>query len=363
MKTWDLTLQSLCKTFEGHFKVGAILSHNDFDDAELIAMYKHHYNAVTAENAMKPEYISKAPGVYYFDYADMIVDFAEKNDMMMVGHTLVWHAQSAKWLNRNEDDTVLTRAEAKTNLEAFIKEYAGRYSGRIHSWDVINEAFTDKNDEPYTGNWRDYLRRDTPNPKAVGHWYLAYENGADASKGESGADYVFDAFYFARKYDPKAILYFNEYNEEFNHKCVAITDMVNDINEQWRKHPEYDNRLLVEGIGMQSHHNHKDTKPEKIRAAFERFSKTGAVISITEMDLTFGSAENPAVPMSPEDAQTQKELYIELFKIYIEYSKYIERITFWGLNDRDSWRAWGSPLFFDIEDRAKDVFYEVIKLA
>jgi GH35 family endo-1,4-beta-xylanase len=312
---------------------------------------------------MKPEYITSAPGVYNFTYSDQIVNWAAENGIAMIGHTLIWHGQSAKWLNKNLDESVVTRAQAKKNMEAFIKEYVGRYSGKIHSWDVINEAFIDSDEnKPYSGKWREYLRRATDNPKAVGHWYLAYENGADFAAGESGADYFFDAFYFARKYDPNAILYFNEYNEEFPHKRHAIADMVNDINAQWRAHPEYDNRLLIGGIGMQSHHNHIHTDVDRIRIALDLFAKTGAKISITEMDFTFGSSTAPAAPLTADEEKRQAEMYVKLFKTYLDYADHIERVTFWGKNDKQSWRAWGSPLFFDVDCQAKESFEKVIKL-
>jgi endo-1,4-beta-xylanase len=354
-----MSIPSLYKTFENHFKIGCILSPNDFDDPEIINLYKYHYNAVTAENAMKPEHIVSEPGVYNFNEADKIVEFATENGMLMVGHTFIWHGQTPLWLNRNNDGTPFTRNAARKNMEEFIKTYASRYSGKIHSWDVVNEAFVDtEHGTPYSGNWHDYLRRETENPRAVGHWYLAYENDTN----ENGADYIFDAFYFARKYDPTAILYFNEYNEEFKHKRLAITDMVNDINAQWREHSEYDNRLLIEGIGMQSHHNHEYSKTENVRAALEMYVKTGAVISITEMDFTFGSSKNPAVPLTAEQSRKQADMYAELFKVYLEYSEHIERVTFWGKNDKQSWRNWGSPLLFDTENQAKEAFYSITAL-
>lgn len=360
--TWDLTLPSLCATFEKYFMIGNIISPHELEEPETLAMYKHHYNAVTAENAMKPEYVSSAPGVYKFEWQDRIVKWANDNNIAMIGHTFIWHAQSALWLNRNEDGSPLPRAQAKANMEAFIKEYAGRYSGKIHSWDVINEAFIDADQEqPYSGNWRDYLRRgETQNLRAIGHWYLAYANGA--GEGEHGSDYVFDAFYFARKHDPKALLYFNEYNEEFHPKRHAISDMVNDINAQWRAHPEYDGRLLIEGIGMQSHHNHIATDIERIRTALDLYVKTGAKISITEMDFTFGTEEEPAHPLSPEQSKEQAKMYVALFKLYMEYSAHIERVTLWGKDDEHSWRKWGSPHLFD-NCRVKEAFHAIIAAA
>jgi len=353
----DLSLPSLHKAFANHFLFGNILSPQDWKNPETLEMFRHHFNALTPENAMKPVYITSAPGEYDFEAVDKMVDWANENNIKMIGHTFVWHGQSAPWLNRNEDGSPKTRAEAKANMETFIKTYAGRYSGRIHSWDVINEAFRDGGD--FTGNWRDHLRRDSENKFAVSHWFLAYANGADTDKGESGADYVFDAYYFARKYDPHATLYYNDYNEEFPTKREAIAQMTEEINEMWRSHPEYDGRLLIEGIGMQAHCN-QNTNLEHVRESLERFAKTDAKISVTELDITFGSDKEPANPLTPEQSKRQAEMYTELFKMYLEFADHIERVTMWARHDGHSWRRWGSPVLFDGNCQPKEAFYAVM---
>jgi len=351
-----MEISSLYKAFEGKFLFGNIISPTDFDCAATLEAFKHHYNAVTAENAMKPVYISPAKGEYNFDQADQIVNWANENDIEMIGHTLIWHGQSAPWLNKNPDGTVVTRAEAKANLETFIKTYASRYSGRIYSWDVINEVFRDDTGE-FSGDWRNHLRRETDNPNAVGHWYLAYANGANADLGETGCDYIFDAFYFARKYDPCAVLYCNEYNEEQPIKRECLAQMVEEINTDWQKHPHYDGRLLIEGIGMQFHCNFA-TDLALVRQSLERFAKTGARISATELDITFGSKENPAVSLTEEQNKQQVEMYKQIFEMFLEFK--IERVTMWAKNDGQSWRSWGSPVLFDGEGNAKDAYNAVL---
>jgi endo-1,4-beta-xylanase len=358
--TWDLSLPSLKTAFEKYFQFGNILTTEELGCKETLDMYLHHYNSVTAENAMKPMHISKKTGEYNFEHADKLVEWAYENGIDIVGHTLVWHGQSSPWLNRNPDGTHLTRAEAKANLEAYIKNCVTHYSGRVYSWDVVNEPFRDDNE--FSGNWRNHVRHETNNERAVGHWYLAYANGADEELGESGTDFVFDAFYFARRYDPNAVLYINDYNEETPTKREALAQMVEELNEEWSKHSNYDGRLLIEGIGMQMHCNEK-TNLEDVRKSMERFSKTGALISITEMDITFGSPEDPAKPLSPEQSQRQVEMYAELFNLFIEFSEYIERVTIWGKNDSYSWRDWGSPTLFGAEGEAKDSFKAIVELA
>lgn len=359
--SWDLSLTSLYKAFEKHFKFGNIISPWDLANPKTVEMYRHHYNVVTAENAMKPVYISPAKGEYNFDEADKIVAWAAENDIAMVGHTFIWHGQSAPWLNKNPDGTHVTRCQAKANMEEFIKTYAGRYSGRIYSWDVINEVFRDDNID-FTGDWRNHLRRDAENVRAVGDWYLAYANGANAELGESGADYIFDAFYFARKYDPHAILFCNDYNEEFPTKRESIAQMVEEINSEWEKHPHYDGRLLIEGIGMQAHCNH-NTNYDNVRKSLERFAATGARIAVTELDITFGSHAEPANPLTPEQNQAQVKMYELLFGMYIEFAAYIDRVTMWAKADYQSWRAWGAPVLFDNDAQAKDSYHALVKLS
>ena len=356
----DLSLPSLCMAFSKHFMFGNILSPHDWKQPEMLEMFRHHYNALTAENAMKPVNVSSAPGVYDFEAVDLMVNWANENNINMIGHTFIWHGQSAPWLNKTSDGLPIVRSKAKANMEEFIKTYAGRYSGRIYSWDVINESFRDGGE--FTGNWRDHLRGDSENQRAVSHWYLAYENGADATKGESGADYVFDAFYFTRRYDPEVILYYNDYNEENPTKREAIAQMVEEVNESWSKHPSYDGRLLIEGIGMQGHYNY-NTNLAQVRESIERFIKTGARISITELDITFGSEREPAIPLTAEQSKRQADMYTELFKVYVEFSEHIERVSMWAGHDGQSWRKWGSPVLFDEDLQPKECFYAVINAA
>lgn len=355
--TWDLSLPSLFEHFKDKFMVGNILSPHDFDDPDLLQMFTHHYNAVTAQNEMKPVYITPAPGVYNFTDADMMVAWAKEKNIRLIGHTLIWHGQCAPWLNKNEKGEPITRAEAKRNMEAFIHAYAGRYRGQVYSWDVINEALRDIRE--YDGNWKANLRQNEPKEDNTAFWFLAYANGADPNKNEAGADYIFDAFYLTRKHDPAAILYYNDYNEDVPAKRDAIADMVEDINNQWKTHPDYDNRLLIEGIGMQSHHNHVHININNLREAIKRFAQTGARIAITELDFTFGNPENPAIPLSKVDAAAQADYYRSLFALYAEYSHYIERVSFWAKNDGQSWRKWGSPVLFDAAGAAKPAFHKV----
>jgi endo-1,4-beta-xylanase len=138
--------------------------------------------------------------------------------------------------------------------------------------------------------------------------------------------------------------------------------MVEEINEIWRKHAEYDNRLLIEGIGMQAHCNH-NTDLSNVRASIERFIKTGAKLSVTELDVTFGSNDAPAKPLNADQSKRQAEIYAGLFGMYTEFSEHIERVTMWARHDGHSWRSWGSPVLFDCKYNPKEAYHAVIGTA
>lgn len=351
---WDLELSSLADTYKDYFLIGNVMNSNQTTDADNTAMYKHHYNTVTAENDMKPQYLSSAKGVYSYTNADMIVNWAEENGIKVHGHTLVWHSQSAPWLTSGADGKPVTRAEARSNMEEYISNVAGHFKGKVMSWDVVNEAFDGGSGIP--DDWRTVLRKDSP-------WYIAYENGADTSKGESGADYIYDAFVFARLADDEAILYYNDYNENEAWKREAMAMMAEELNEKWKtdKRNTQPDRLLVEGIGMQSHYWTDGLDISTVEAAIARFIEAGVKVSITELDIPYGSYFNQhSDPLTKDEEIVQARLYAQLFNVYKKYADDIERVTLWGKADSQSWRAKGSPLLFNRAFGAKQSYYAVI---
>lgn len=363
---WDLTLDSIKAAYADYFMIGNIIEPGQISDDKTTAMVKHHYDVITAENSMKPENLSKVKGVYNFDNADKLVTWAEENGIKVHAHTLVWHSQSAAWLNKAGDGTPLTRAEAKANMEEYINNVAGHYAGKVISWDVVNEAFL-PGVSTAPANWKDALRKfeDGGNGSP---WYQAYENGADQSKGEDGSDYLYDAFVFTRLADPNAVLYYNDFNETETGKREAIASMVEALNEKWKsdeRNTEPD-RLLVEGIGMQAHYWTGDLQVSNVEASIERFIKTGAKVSVSELDIPHGDymsyKQRTAAPTKEEEMK-QADLYRKLFEVYLKYASNIERVTFWGKADSQSWRFEGYPLLFDKNFAPKEAYYAIMEVA
>lgn len=358
---WDSSLPSLADTYKDAFLIGNIMSPEQTADKELTAMYKKQYNVMTAENAMKPEQLSKSKGVYDYANADKLINWAQENGILVHGHTLVWHSQSAAWLTTGSSGA-LTRAEAKANMKEYINAVATHFKGKLISWDVVNEAFAN---DVYTAptDWKAVLRG-AAGVSDKSPWYAAYANGADASKGESGADFIYDAFVLTRLADPGAKLFYNDYNETEVGKREAIAMMVEQLNQKWKADPQNTNpnRPLIEGVGMQAHYWTDELNPADAEASIQRFIQAGADVSVSELDIPVGTytTYQQNTELTAEKEKLQADLYAKLFDIYKKYANKIDRVTFWGKADPQSWRSEGYPLLFDNIFAAKDAFYAIM---
>jgi endo-1,4-beta-xylanase len=180
--TAELTLKD---AFKDKFHIGTALNTGQIAgrDTASLRIIKAHFNAVVAENCMKSGMIQPTEGNFNFDLADRFVAFGEQNNMLISGHTLIWHSQAPRWFftdsqGKNVSPEVLTQ-----RMKDHIYKVVGRYKGRVHTWDVVNEAIQDD------GSWR----------KSKFYEIL-------------GEDFVRLAFQFAHEADPKVELY---YNDEF----------------------------------------------------------------------------------------------------------------------------------------------------
>jgi endo-1,4-beta-xylanase len=201
-------------------------------------------------------------------------------------------------------------------LKNHIMTVVGRYKGRIYGWDVFNESIADGGDGK-TENLRTFS------------WYKAV-----------GPDVLTLAFKWAHEADPKAKLYYNDYNIEQG----AVENKGKHANSMLLL-----KRLLAEGapitgVGIQGHW-HLDTNLADVEKAIENYASLGLKVSITELDVTatgdnsgaFGVRQGDRT-IPAENYQKQAEVYKKLFEIFMRHSNVIERVTFWGINDARSWR-------------------------
>jgi len=330
----------LLKTiYKDYFPVGNILnpvymSGNHF---ELLAK---HFNTVTCENDMKPDHLApyERGGAYSWDIADGMLTKMTDNGIEVHGHVLVWHGQTHPWM------TTGTPEQVRDNMRDHIHTVLNHYKGRIHSWDVVNEAIKDGADSK---EWKECQR---PNSG----WYKAL-----------GADFIELAFRTAREADPDIMLYYNDYNLNNPQKADTVRNMVKDINDKYKG--EGNTRNLIDGIGMQAHYG-LWLDINDVRSSFDKFIKIGVKIAISELDLEvintspgqWGPGKNTS--LSDSVAKEQARLYAQLFSLFREYSDHITRVTMWGADDRNSWKSIGNPCLFDADLNPKPAYYAVAEI-
>lgn len=343
--------KSLADVYQDDFKIGVAL--NRFQAAgeipEATPLIQEHFNSITPENLLKWERVHPEPGQYNFEPADAFVEFGEQNDMFIVGHTLVWHSQVPDWVFEAEEGEEIGREALLQRMENHIDSVAGRYRGRIHGWDVVNEAVLD-------------------------------DGGTRESKWHRiiGEDYVEKAFQYASEAAPEAELYYNDYNLWIPEKREAAIRLVKRLQEK---------NIPIHGVGMQAHLKIDVPSVDLMEQSIIAFSELGLKVMITELDIdvlpreeqvNVEMPENGEVPQAlnpfteslPDSMQQQlADRYTALFELFKKHRDKIDRVTFWGLNDGHSWLnnfpirgRTNYPLLFDREYEPKPAFEAVIDL-
>jgi len=339
----DLSLKPLKSVYEKDFLIGNITD-GTYMSGKHFELLKHHYNAVTLTSTY-PFVLAPTKGDYRWETADRQIDLMRANNMYIHGHCLVWHELAPKWM------TTGTRAEVEKNLNGYISAVLAHFKEKITSWDVVNEAMRDGlSAADASGDWKKCIRN-SKNQWSANPWY-----------DKLGPDYVELAFRAARAADPDITLYYNDYGLEDINKAEAVRKMINDINDRYKKETG-GGRNLIEGVGSQSHiYEVRNFNINNVRSSLEKLVSLGIEISVSELDLSVKSYERGSgkdTPMSQADEAAQAKFYGDLFSLYREYSKYIKRVTMWGMDDGTSWISAGNPCLFDWMLNAKKAFFAV----
>ena len=215
------------------------------DSSRLV---ERHFNSITPENEMKPASLQPKEGEFRWDVSDRFVAFGEKNKMKIIGHCLVWHNQTPHWFFVNADGSKADRETLIARMRAHIHAVVGRYKGRIHGWDVVNEAFDDGG-RLHPSPWRDGI----------------------------GEDFIELAFRFAHEADPDAELYYNDFNMFTAGKRRGVVEMVRKFKEKG---------VRIDAVGLQSHAGLKGPKVEEYEATIEALASVGVKAMITELDVS-----------------------------------------------------------------------------
>lgn len=344
--------RALKEVFKNDFKIGGALNPRHFfeQDTRGAEIVKTHFNTITPENVLKWALVHPEPGKYDFAAPDRFVEFGEKHGMFIVGHTLVWHNQTPGWVFQDDKGNAVDRETLLTRLREHIFTVVGRYKGRIKGWDVVNEALNQNG-----------TMRQSPWLKIIGEDYLA------------------KAFQFAHEADPDAELYYNDYDLELPAKRKGAVALISKLKASG---------VPIAAVGLQNHNLLDWPSIADEDATIQAFAKLGLKVHITELDVdvlprtTKPGADyavdiaptpklNPYTTSLPDSVQhALARRYADLFRLYLKHRDVIERVTFWGVADGDSWlNNWpikgrtNHPLLFDRLGQPKPALAAVIAAA
>lgn len=339
----------LAELYKDDFYIGAAISGWLLSNPnDLLEIVKRDFNSITSENDFKWSSIHPSDDEWRFDNPDKFIEFGLENNMHMLGHCLVWHSQVPRSIFRDADGNQISREGLLKRMENHISFLVDKYKGKIHAWDVVNEAIEEN-------GWRN-----TPWTNII------------------GKEFMERAFHLAHEADPDAHLLYNDYNMDKKGRRDQVVAMVRDFKKRG---------VPIHGVGMQGHIGLDYPDLDEFEASIKAFADEGVKVHVTELDVSvlpydwertaeistnkeYAESLNPYTDGLPKKAS--KELakrYKELFKIFLKYRESMERVTFWGISDDMSWKnnfpmrgRTDYPLLFDREHQPKRCYDAIADL-
>ncbi|MGW1780549.1 non-reducing end alpha-L-arabinofuranosidase family hydrolase [Streptomyces sp. NPDC002143] len=282
---------------------GTAVAAGKLGDSTYSTLLDREFTMVTPENEMKWDTIERSRGSFDFVPADRITDRAPARGQRVRGHTLVWHSQLPSWVSSLTDANTL-----RSVVNNHITTVMNHYKGKVHSWDVVNEAFADGG--------------------SGAHRPSVFQNLL-------GDGFIEQAFRTARAADPAAKLCYNDYNIEnwSDAKTQGVYRMVRDFKARG---------VPVDCVGFQAHFG-AGGPPASFRTTLANFAALGVDVQITELDI----------------AQASTTAYANSVRACMDVAR-CTGITVWGIRDIDSWRTGQNPLLFDNSGNKKPAYQSVL---
>jgi endo-1,4-beta-xylanase len=330
--------------------IGAALNRATIEGRDRLAgpIVAAQFDSITSENVLKWVLVHPEPARYDFVAPDAFVALGEKQGKTIVGHTLVWHHQTPKWVFEESPGQRIGRDALLARMREHIRAVVGRYRGRVHGWDVCNEVLAE-----------DGTMRKSP-------WFEI-----------AGEAFIVEAFKAAHEADPGAELYYNDYNLHKPAKRAAAVALVAKLRKQG---------LRVDGIGEQGHWQLGTPTTAEIQQTIDDIAASGVKAMITELDVDVlprdaamenaeldrraarTEANDPYRGGLPADQQAAlARRYAEVFALFARNGGKLTRVTFWGVTDAGSWLNGfpvrgrvNHPLLWDRAGRPKPAFDAVV---
>ncbi|WP_414527321.1 endo-1,4-beta-xylanase [Nodularia chucula] len=257
---------------------------------------------IVPEWELKWNFLRPTPSTFDFGPADWLFNFAQTNGLLFRGHTLIWHEVGAlpQWFG-----SVVNFRNARQLFLDHITTVVNHYRGRIHSWDVVNEAI-------HIPDGRSNGLRNTP--------WLNW----------LGEDYINLAFRTAAQADPNAMLVYNDYGLDYDTpqdeaKRNAVLRLLERLKAQGTP---------IHALGIQAHLIGGETRfnAQKLRNFLTEVANLGLKILITEIDVTDNQL--------PINIQARDQTVAGVYQDYLATvlnERAVVAVLNWGLSDRYTW--------------------------
>jgi endo-1,4-beta-xylanase len=256
-------------------------------------------------NELKWDALRPTPDEFDFSAGDWIEQFARSHGMLFRGHALVWEQALPNWFA-----STVNSQNAEQVLLNHVSTVVRHFAGKVHSWDVVNEAIL-------VGDGRADGLKVTP--------WLSY----------LGPQYIDLAFHAAHQADPKAMLVYNENwlepeDSASEQRRQAALSLLTRLVKRG---------VPIHGLGIQSHFI---AETNAAGQGFKRFLQAvenlGLCILVTEMDV-----RDHLLPgdIAIRDGLVAKQYYDYLS--FILQFKSVKPVLTWGLSDSSTWIAKHNP--------------------
>jgi endo-1,4-beta-xylanase len=308
------------------FPVGAAVVKELLEKPEYANTVSKHFSRIGSESDFKWGNVHPSKDKYTFAKADAVVAFAQKYNMKVHAHTLLWahDGNEPKWVKEFQGDEAAWEQLMKDHIYTVVKHF----KGKVQSWDVVNEPI--KEGGVYTNSI----------------WYR-----------KLGKNYIIKAFKFAQEADPQAKLFLNDYGQEYGGK--KMKELLNIVDEAKKQ------GVTIHGMGFQLHTVLRmEAKP--ILTNLKLAADKGLLIHISEFDISvrYGMPDKFALTDAMDKAQGAK--YKEIVSGYMKVVPKSQQwgITTWGVSDKTSYFNKGYansdhdyPLLFDRNYQPKEAFF------
>lgn len=314
-------------SLKGSFSIpiGVAVVKERLEDPIYANVVSKEFNSLTAEGSMQFGNIHPAENTWTFTKADAIVAFAQKYNMRVHGHSLIWGKDGVQpsWIKNFKGDKAAWDRLLKIHIQTTVKHF----KGKVASWNVINEPVAS-------------------NGTLVDNIWLR----------KLGTDYIFNAFKYAHEADPDAKLFMNDYGQEFGGKKMALLlDLVAQAKAK---------KITIDGFGFQAHTVLR-IDPANFYANFKRAADAGLLIYVSELDISVRYQKPDLFTLTTDLASSQGSKWKDIIKAYLSAVPKNQQwgITVWGVSDRDSFFNKGIlnfnhdyPLLFDSKYNPKPAY-------